>query len=117
MLRAIQENRAPNLVARILLVRGGVASNPGHVREQYARLQPLAAMEVEKRGWTLDVLNVVRLLGKSEFDLADVYASEKSLSRLHPDNRHIRDKIRQQLQVLRDLGFLHFLGGGKYRLH
>ena len=27
----------------------------------------------------------------------------------------IRDKIRQQLQVLRDLGFLEFLGGGRYR--
>jgi hypothetical protein len=25
---------------------------------------------------------------------------------LHPDNRHIKDKIRQQLQVLRDLGIL-----------
>jgi len=24
--------------------------------------------------------------------------------------------IRQQLQVLRDLGFLRFLGGGSYRL-
>ena len=28
---------------------------------------------------------------------------------------HIRDKIRQQLQVLRDLGFLEFFGGGRYR--
>jgi hypothetical protein len=28
------------------------------------------------------------------------------LEKLHPDNRHIRDKIRQQLQVLRDMGFL-----------
>jgi hypothetical protein len=27
----------------------------------------------------------------------------------------VRDKIRQQLQVLRDLGFVEFLGGGRYR--
>jgi hypothetical protein len=27
----------------------------------------------------------------------------------------VRDKIRQQLQVLRDMGFLEFLGGGRYR--
>jgi type II restriction enzyme len=33
----------------------------------------------------------------------------------HPDNRHVPDKIRQQLQVLRDLGFVEFLGGGRYR--
>jgi hypothetical protein len=28
----------------------------------------------------------------------------------------VRDKIRQQLQVLRDLGLVEFLGGGEYRL-
>ena len=33
-----------------------------------------------------------------------------------PGNRHVRDKIRQQLQVLRDLGFMEFLGGGRYRI-
>jgi hypothetical protein len=30
--------------------------------------------------------------------------------------RHVRDKIRQQLQVLRDLNLLEFTGRGKYRL-
>jgi type II restriction enzyme len=34
---------------------------------------------------------------------------------LHPDNRHVRDKIRQQLQVLRNLGLVEFLGRGRYR--
>ncbi len=29
---------------------------------------------------------------------------------------HVRDKIRQQLQVLRHLGFVEFLGSGSYRL-
>jgi len=33
-----------------------------------------------------------------------------------PRDAHINDKIRQQLQVLRDLGHLEFLGGGNYRL-
>jgi type II restriction enzyme len=61
-------------------------------------------------------LNVVRSLGKAEFSLADVYAFESKLARLHPNNRHVRPKIRQQLQVLRDLGLLQFLGGGDYRL-
>ncbi len=31
-------------------------------------------------------------------------------------NAHVRDKIRQQLQVLRDLDLLTFLGEGHYRL-
>jgi hypothetical protein len=29
---------------------------------------------------------------------------------------HVRDKIRQQLQVLRDLGFIEFLDRGHYRM-
>jgi type II restriction enzyme len=66
-------------------------------------------------GWTSDVLAVVRSLNKSEFLLSDVYDREDELAKLHPNNDHVRDKIRQQLQVLRDLGLLEFLGDGKYR--
>jgi hypothetical protein len=35
-------------------------------------------------GWTVDVLNVVRGMGRWEFTLADVYAEEAALARLHP---------------------------------
>jgi type II restriction enzyme len=38
------------------------------------------------------------------------------LEKLHPDNRHVKDKIRQQLQVLRDAGLLIHLGRGEWRL-
>jgi len=62
----------------------------------------------ENRGWTLDVLNAVRGLGKSDFALSDVYALESSLAQLYPHNRHVRDKIRQQLQVLRIWVCLYF---------
>ena len=50
---------------------------------------------------------------KNEFTLQDVYAFAPHLEKLHSDNRHVCDKIRQQLQVLRDLGFVEFLGGGQ----
>jgi type II restriction enzyme len=103
------------LDARIPVVTNGKSIPARQVREQYARLRPLEELSVEKRGWTLDVLNVVQSLRKKEFELADVYAHEHALARLHPGNRHIRDKIRQQLQVLRDAGLLQFLGG-EYRL-
>lgn len=83
---------------------------------QYARIRRLAELDAKQRGWTLDVLNAVRSLGKTEFDLAEVYKSDGKLAKLHPANRHVREKIRQQLQVLRDLGLLEFLGDGEYRL-
>ncbi len=68
------------------------------------------------RGWTFDVLRVVRNLGQDEFSLAEVYSFADQLRQLHPRNRNIEPKIRQQLQHLRDLGFLDFIGRGRYRL-
>jgi hypothetical protein len=60
-----------------------------------------------------------------EFTNENVYAFARELEKLHPDNRHIRDKIRQRLQVLppstdfgatsRDAGSLLHTGGGVWR--
>jgi type II restriction enzyme len=102
--------------ARITIVESGKVLPASDVRRAYKRLRPLENLKVEKRGWTLEVLNVVRSLNKKEFSLADVYAHADDLAKLHPKNAHIPDKIRQQLQVLRDLNLLEFLGSGSYRL-
>jgi type II restriction enzyme len=103
--------------ARIDVVHDGKPTLASDVRRAYERLRPLESLKLEKRGWTLDVLEVVSSLSKKEFSLADVYARENNLAELHPNNAHVRDKIRQQLQILRDLGFVEFLGRGKFRLH
>lgn len=102
--------------ARIPVVSEGTPHTPSEVRASYNRLRPLEKLQAEKRGWTLDVLQVVQSLGKPEFTLADVYSHAVQLAKLHPNNAHVRNKIRQQLQVLRDLGLLTFLGSGSYRL-
>src|SRR5262245_66606320 len=44
-------------------------------------------------------MKCVELIGKPEFELNDVYAFEGRLSQLYPNNRHVKQKIRQQLQV------------------
>lgn len=62
------------------------------------------------------MLDLVRSLNKTEFWLSDMYGREEEIAKLHPSNHHVREKIRQQLQVLRDLGHLEFLGDGQYRL-
>lgn len=102
--------------ARIVLVAHGVATSALVVRQLYARLKALEGLPHESRGWRLDVLNVVRSLGKSRFSLADVYSSACTLQLLHPGNRHVREKIRQQLQRLRDMGLVEFEGRGMYVL-
>ncbi|HET7258964.1 MAG TPA: DpnI domain-containing protein [Candidatus Acidoferrum sp.] len=102
--------------ARIPVIEKGNVRPKQAVREDYERLRPLEGLNVQKRGWTLDVLQVVQSLNKKEFVLADVYAQADALAKLHPANRHIQPKIRQQLQVLRDLGLVDFLGSGSYSL-
>jgi type II restriction enzyme len=102
--------------AKIPVVVNGEPLTNRSVRNAYRRLSPIENLTVESRGWTLDVLNVVRSLNKTSFVLADVYARADYLGQLHRNNSHVRDKIRQQLQVLRDMGLLKFLGGGAYRL-
>jgi type II restriction enzyme len=79
-------------------------------------LRPLEKLRAEKRGWTLDVLNAIHSFGRQEFTLAEAYSLAPGLGALHPNNRHVGPKIRQQLQVLRDMGLIEFLGGGHYRL-
>ena len=104
------------LDARIPIIRDAKFLPAQCVREAYLRVRPLAKLSVEKRGWTLDVLNAIHSLKRKEFSLTEAYSLEPELSNLHPANRNIRPKIRQQLQILRDLGLLQFLGNAHYRL-
>jgi type II restriction enzyme len=103
---------------RIPIIEDCKTVPPEKVRKAFKALDDLREIKPgrEARGWTLDVLRVVENLGKKDFTLADVYAYESELQKLHPDNRHVRDKIRQQLQVLRDLGRLKFFSPGVYEL-
>lgn len=72
--------------------------------------------ETSAKGWLLDIMSCVEKIGSKEFTLDEVYSYEGLLSKKHPDNNHIKDKIRQQLQILRDNGYLEFLNRGKYKL-
>lgn len=72
--------------------------------------------EAVAKGWILDIMNCIDKLGKKEFNLAEIYSFEKSLEEKHPNNRHIKDKIRQQLQFLRDKGYLDFIARAQYRV-
>lgn len=72
--------------------------------------------ELTTKGWILDTMNCIDKISKREFSLDEVYAFEKELRGKHPENNFIKDKLRQQLQVLRDKGYLEFISRGKYKL-
>jgi type II restriction enzyme len=99
---------------RIPLVLNGEVVPKAKVRGDFDALRDLNQIRPEARGWTLDVLRVVESLGKDTFTLDEVYAFENELGELHPANKNVRPKIRQQLQVLRDLRKLRFVGDGTY---
>lgn len=101
---------------RIPIVEDGVEVSKSIVRAQFDRVRAFKGLNVTARGWTLEVLSAVRKLNKTEFTLADVYSAESDLQTAYPANSNVKPKIRQQLQVLRDMGYLTFEGAGRYRL-
>jgi len=104
------------LDGKIPMISAGMPVTKERVREEFSRVKQLAELPPSLRGWTLDVLRVVRRLGKPEFTLQEMYAFERELKALHPKNENVRPKIRQQLQVLRDMGLLRFGAKGDYNL-
>ena len=100
---------------RIVLLKDRQWAPKAVVQEQWQSTLFLRQTTLDARGWLLAVMKTVEQIGRSEFTLEEVYASEPELQRLYPGNHNVRPKIRQQLQVLRDSGFLEFTGRGLYR--
>ena len=61
------------------------------------------------------ILNCIDRIEGSEFTLEDMYRFEDDLKNIFVKNNHIKEKIRQQLQILRDKEIIEFKGRGKYR--
>lgn len=99
---------------RIEVIRKGLVREKSEVLAQWNRTDSLLKSRPETRGWLADVLRCVERCFTT-FTLANIYAFESELAAKHPDNHNVRAKIRQQLQVLRDLNFIEFLGSGEYR--
>jgi type II restriction enzyme len=111
LLRSIPE------AGKIYFIRDHQVSPKDKVSAEWRRTLFLReSSRSESRGWTLTVMKCIDRLDKKDFLLDDVYKFEEELKRAYPGNKHIKDKIRQQLQILRDKGYLEFIGRGKYRL-
>jgi type II restriction enzyme len=101
---------------KIFIVRAGQIEPKASVLAKWNRTLFLRDEALEARGWLIEVMKCVEAIGKPEFQIDDVYAFADRLSRLYPDNRNVKPKIRQQLQFLRDRGYLDFVSRGYYRL-
>jgi len=101
---------------KIHIVKSGVVRPKDLVLEEWQKTLFLRNESLEARGWLLDVMKCVDSLGKRDFTLDEVYAFERHLGDLYPGNQNVRPKIRQQLQYLRDRGYIEFVTRGRYRL-
>lgn len=100
---------------RIFLFRNGTEEPKDAVLAKWQQTLFLRDQGVEARGWLVEVMKVVDIVGRPEFTIEDVYAFEKHLGALYPNNSNVRPKIRQQLQVLRDVGYIQFTSRGHYQ--
>ncbi len=98
---------------KIPIVLNGNVLDFNSVIQKVKRSSQLETTNIESRGWLFDVLTCVNSLPES-FTLEQIYSFEKLLQIKHPSNNNVKAKIRQQLQFLRDKGFIKFLGRGKY---
>ncbi len=100
---------------RISIIRNKILLDKTSVIAQVQQSTFLSAHNLDTRNWLFDVLGCINEIPNQAFSLNDIYAFEDSLSKKHPQNHNIRPKIRQQLQILRNQGYLEFIDRGVYR--
>lgn len=100
---------------RIYVVKDEIVQPEKNVIEQIIKTDFIRTYKLDARGWILDILNCVNKIDGRDFTLEQMYQFVPMLELKHPENHHIREKIRQQLQLLRDKGIIEFDGRGRYR--
>lgn len=100
---------------KVFLVKNAKVVDREKVKQSFSKTLFIRDKSISAKGWILDVLNCVDKIPKTDFTLNEMYTFEADLKIKYPDNNFIKDKIRQQLQLLRDKGFIEFIGRGKYK--
>ncbi len=100
---------------KIFLIKNAQTINQEFVKETFNKVLFLRTKSKDAKGWILDVMNCVDLIKKETFTLDDIYKFEQKLQIKYPNNNFIKDKIRQQLQLLRDKEIIKFVGRGNYK--
>ena len=102
---------------KIFYIKNGEKESKDKILDNWHKTNFLKKITtLQSKGWLLDIIKCIDKLNRNNFTLLDIYQFEKSLRLKHPENNNIQAKIRQQLQFLRDKGYLEFKSRGKYRL-
>jgi type II restriction enzyme len=100
---------------KISIIYNGKSQEKEEILSRTNRLKLLETNDMDNRGWMMDILSCINQINSIEFNLDEIYRFINILSIKHPDNNNIKPKIRQQLQFLREKGYIIFLSKGRYR--
>ena len=102
-------------LGKIFIVEKSKIINPEIVQTAFNKTTFLRNKSIDAKGWILDILKCIDKIQNKDFTLKDIYNFENELKTKYPNNNFIKDKIRQQLQLLRDKGIIEFNGKGTYK--
>ncbi len=100
---------------KVFYVKNKSIIRPEFVVQNYNKTFFLRESALDQKRWIMEIIKIVNIMPQNEFSLKDIYAYVDELQLLFPENMHIKEKIRQQLQILRDKGYISFVGRGLYR--
>jgi len=81
-------------------------------RDKMATLRHPVATKKDLLGWRKVIYSK---LPQGDFSNNDIYAFEDEFRQRYPENRYVRPKIRQQLQMLAKMGLIEHVGTAKWR--
>lgn len=100
---------------KVFLVKDSKLIDQNVVEILFKKTLFLRSQSAISKGWILDIMACVDSIKKEEFTIDEVYRFENKLKIKYPNNNFIKDKIRQQLQILRDKGIIDFVDRGIYK--
>ena len=101
---------------KIYFVKNQQLEDKSVILNNWSKTLFLRKSEGEQKGWLIDIMFCIGKIGNKNFTLQEMYAFAPYLKTKYPNNNFIEDKIRQQLQVLRDRGYLKFTSRGNYEV-
>ena len=101
---------------KIFFIKEKKIEEKSKVIDNWNKTKFLNNTKLNQKGWLIDIMFCIEKIKKQDFTLQELYSFVPYLKTKYPNNNFIEDKIRQQLQILRDKNYLSFEARGKYKI-
>lgn len=101
---------------KIFYIKDGIKIEKNIITKNWEKTLFLQEQKSSSKWWLLDIMKCIESINRKEFSLQELYNFEEILKEKYPQNNFIKDKIRQQLQILRNKWYLEFSSPWKYKI-